>query len=182
MLWNLPYMLWNLHRNSSFTRKNGPRGLKFFRWPHLTKLRNPNIILTIQFPGGGVIYHPPGLTLPKSFFLLHKLIVKTPTQPQLNLTSTKRWVWQNSRPPPTQPTNPYTWLLIFIPSEKYSLQPFYTISHNIWLNALLFLSDKILCQETSIIMINYPLESAHWNNIKNPDIYMLKSEWLWVRM
>ena len=84
-----PYAL-KLHRNSSFTRKNDPRVLKFFRWPHLTKLRNPNIILTIQFPGrGGVIYHPPGLTLPKLFFLLHKLIVKTPTQPQLNLTSTK---------------------------------------------------------------------------------------------
>ena len=89
---------------------------------------------------------------------------------------------EGSMPPPTQPTNPFRWLLILIVFEKYSLQPFYSISQNVWLNALLFLSDKILCQETSIIMIDYPLESAHWNNIKNPDIYMLKSEWLWVRM
>ena len=117
MLWNLPYMLWNLHRNSTFTRKNGPRGLKFFRCSHLTKLRNPNIILTIQFPGGGVIYHTPGLTLPKSFFLLHKLIVKTPTQPQLNLTSTKV-LGLTKFQAASNPTHKPLYLITYIPFFK----------------------------------------------------------------
>ena len=33
-----PYMLWNLHTNSTSTIKNDPRGLKFCMRPHLTKL------------------------------------------------------------------------------------------------------------------------------------------------
>ena len=44
-----------------------------------------------------------------------------------------------------------------------------------------FKSDKILCKETSIIKINHSFESAHWNNMKNPDIYVQKSEGLCVR-
>ena len=49
-----------------------------------------NIILTIHFSEGGG--HVPSTRVnPTSFsiYLTHKLIVKTPTQPQLNLTSTK---------------------------------------------------------------------------------------------
>ena len=56
---------------------------------------NPTI-----FFWGGVIYPPPGLTLLRTIFALTYvfLIVKTPTQPQHNLTQP-----EESRPPPTQP-------------------------------------------------------------------------------
>ena len=61
------------HRNSTSTRKNVPRGLKFCKWLQLTNQTsiqhnfNPAI-----FRGGGVIYPPPGLTLIQNFFGLEE--------------------------------------------------------------------------------------------------------------
>ena len=55
-------------KNSTSTRKHGPSGLKFCRWPHLTKLTstlhsfNPTV-----FWGGGSYILPLGLTLPVFF-------------------------------------------------------------------------------------------------------------------
>ena len=51
------------HTNSTSTRKNGPRGLKFCMQPPHTILTTTQQNLTLLFPGGGVINPPPPLDL-----------------------------------------------------------------------------------------------------------------------